>query len=148
MEKHCVSLEIAKQLKEAGWQKETEFWWIPVYYYDFDIENRNRKDFEIVPNSFQYSDDVEGRGRSEIDKSKKSPYNKWQQRLPAPIATEILEEFNSWQEKGIYIFNDCDTYFVQFREVGFGKLIKDCNNQYLPNALALMWLYLKKEKLI
>lgn len=28
MEKHCVSLELAKQLKEAGWKKETEFWWV------------------------------------------------------------------------------------------------------------------------
>jgi len=27
MTKHCVSLEIAKQLKESGWKKETKFWW-------------------------------------------------------------------------------------------------------------------------
>ena len=31
MDKHCVSLELAKQLKEAGWKKETEFWWVEIY---------------------------------------------------------------------------------------------------------------------
>jgi len=39
MEKHCVSLEIAKQLKEAGWKKETEFWWVECSDKSWAINN-------------------------------------------------------------------------------------------------------------
>lgn len=28
IEKHCVSFDLAKQLKESGWDKETKFWWV------------------------------------------------------------------------------------------------------------------------
>ena len=40
MEKHCVSLELAKQMKEAGWKKKTEFWWI--------FPSGSHKGFELV----------------------------------------------------------------------------------------------------
>ena len=123
MEKHRTSLELSKQLKEAGWKKETECSW--------------------------YVSVLGGKPHIIMNQFLKNGFNdKIVSIYPAPLATEILEEFDSWREQGIYIFNDCDTYFVQFREFGFGKLIKDCSDQFLPNALAKMWLYLKKGGLI
>jgi len=85
MEKHCVSLELAKQMKEAGWKKKTEFWWI--------FPSGSHKGFELVnfrPLSSEH--------------------------YPAPLATEILEE------------------------LPLGIAIK----KYNCDALAKMWLYLKK----
>lgn len=67
MEKHCVSLEIAEQLKEVGWRKETEFWW------------KERLDgWELISDMNIV---LNGDG-------------KW---FPAPLATEILEDVNDTQ---------------------------------------------------
>ena len=141
MKNHVTSLEWSKKLKEAGWKKETEFWWVPVYYYNFDVKNRNRKDFEIVPNDFQYSDEVVGRGKPEIDKSKKSSYSKWQQRLSAPLATELLEELPD-----IRISNKKEVLYIEDRENNLWYL-RYTKKDTLPNALAAMWCYLKERGL-
>lgn len=122
MEKHYTNLELSKQLQDNGFKKETIFWW----------------NWNVCSGEWILLDEK---------MSIKAIYP-YEDSISAPLATEILEEFDSWREQGIYIFNDCDTYFVQFREFGFGKLIKDCSDQFLPNALAKMWLYLKKEGLI
>lgn len=38
--KHVTSLEISKQMSEAGWVKETEFWWI-IYDKDWSLAHRD-----------------------------------------------------------------------------------------------------------
>ena len=76
MEKYCVSLEIAKQLKEEGWKKETEFAWGKDIRYQFDGE------YGLV-NTSQY-----------ILTSAK---DNWEEYFSAPLATEILEELNDSQ---------------------------------------------------
>jgi hypothetical protein len=62
---HVVSLEISKQLKEAGWKKETEFWWSREYEQD---------KYELT------------RSYSRFQSADPLPH------LSAPLSTEILEE--------------------------------------------------------
>ena len=61
--KHVTSLEIAKQLAEAGIVIESEFWWV----------EDNPEDWVLVP-----------KGWTNIEMSRPKKY-------PAPIATELLE---------------------------------------------------------
>ncbi len=70
MERHTVSLEIAKQLKEAGWKKETEFWW---YEYISAVDKENKLVLENIEPHWTVND-------------------KTKTKYPAPLATEILEE--------------------------------------------------------
>ena len=118
MEKHCVSLEIAKELKEAGWNKETEFWWVPPC--DVSIEVT-----KICAWNLEYAEDGLNNGRG----------------IPAPLATEILEE--------LPISTDIHKTLKGYR---IARCVKDDVvfqlDLTLPNALAKMWLYLKKEKLL
>ena len=67
MEKYCVSLEIAKQLKEEGWKKETEFVW--------------GKDIRYQTSQYILT----------------SAKDNWEEYFSAPLATEILEELNDSQ---------------------------------------------------
>jgi len=67
----------------------------------------------------------------------------------APIATELMKELPDWGEnRSIYVFCDCGTYFVQYREWGFGKVIADFNDDYLCNALSAMYEHLAKKGLL
>jgi len=68
MLKHCVSLELAKELKEAEWKKSTQYYWVAI------IKNG---EFNL-----EYCLARRGMLRAKDEKSK----------LPAPLATEILEE--------------------------------------------------------
>lgn len=69
---HVISLKIAKQLKDMGWKRETEFWWVlerysggePIWVLLYK-EDKNFKRLCIDHNMEHY---------------------------PAPLATEILEE--------------------------------------------------------
>ena len=131
MNKHCVSLELAKQLKEVGWEKETEFWWIPdikagdldnTVFYRIDVFN---------------SDSV-----AKINEKNYCP-------ISAPLATEILEELPNCIEYKNYFGN------LIIRRWGTKyKISYETSKNYtyeedvsLPNALAKMWFYLKKEEL-
>jgi len=118
---HVVSLEIAKQLKEVGWKKDTMFWWC----------NGATTHLFTTPTHLHFSE-------CKAD------------HFPAPLATEILEELPDWwgeNEAGIIIFKDCGTWFVQCKKNMLDKPIVDFNDDNLCNALAKMWLYLKKNKL-
>jgi len=122
MEKHCVSLELAKQLKETGWKKETEFEW---------GQHRNGK-WAIEPHSFisalKDSDDI-------------SPIT-----YPAPFATEILEELPREYESWITIIRTKpdNGYKLLHRDIE-AKIGLNFDGDNLPNALAKMLLYLQKE---
>ena len=108
-EKHVTSLEISKQLKEAGWTKETEFWWVHNKLRDEDkLCYGLTQCFKDHPESWEY--------------------------YPAPLATEILEELtndqiNDYTEQQGNILDWDDTVNL-FRN---------------PDALAKLWLHLKKE---
>jgi len=150
MKNHCVSLEIAKQLKGAGWKKEVYFHWINSTYDDgYEGEGRWYCDgkWQILANTplisngytTEFLKDYPGNNySSELTTEKISKIIV----LPAPLATEILEEL----PKNLDILYD---------ETGF--VVWSCNplervaltsDFSLPDALALMWLFLKKENLI
>lgn len=123
MEKHCVSLEIAKKLKEAGWKKETFFILGKVEY-----GKPKKSYFELISR----------------DNDEQRPIIT--EEYPAPLATEILEELPYTFEKYELLikpinFNQWGIYYTDD-----DNKLKPClygtSELTLPNALAKMWLYL------
>jgi len=128
MENHCVSLEIAKQLKEAEYPQKGHFWWQKGTY----IGNDKRSEECFIASTKEVAGDKEG--------------NFW----VAPLATEILEELPDKcpiHEGELLI---CPAFTNGDFFVGYGEHInlQGCHIESgnLPNALAKMWLYLKKGK--
>lgn len=110
MDKHVTSLEISRQLKVAGWNKETALWWV------------------------RYSDNEWGVN------SRLVGFNP----ISAPLATEILEEL-PYKVENCYLVC-CKAYsgFI-VRYFDYEKTeIRNEKADTLPNALAKMWLYLKR----
>ncbi|MFA5388885.1 MAG: hypothetical protein WC312_03925 [Candidatus Omnitrophota bacterium] len=138
MEKHCTSLEISKQLKETGWKKETEFWWI-------EDKSGNNK---ILLYSYKQYINLDAYGCRDAQNNC----------YPAPLATEILEELPSFIQQA-YKYNltieklgDEYSGFYQYSDRDCDYLLAGMDgakfDKSLPNALAKMWLYLKKEGII
>ena len=134
MTNHVTSLEISKQLKEADWKKETEFVWGLSQIND---EDKNPK-WEIFVNE-----------EESFDLGLRSFY-------PAPLATEILEELPDLirVKKLHYIFTlykrnkYLDIIYQGIGEDSGSVPNKTITDKSLLNALAKMWIYLKKEGLI
>ena len=114
---HVVSLEIANQLKEAGWVKETEFYWTYSMMDEPKIEH-NPQPFRNCLESWTV--------------------------LPAPLATEILEELP--EKISLCAFYAKSEYRAVDNDVHRNASTQVSHNPC--NALASMWLYLKKKKLI
>ena len=121
---HVVSLEIAKQLKEAGWKKETEF--------DF-VEHKS-----ILSSGYEEC-------RLLIPATSVSLYpEEYWNYYPAPLATEILEELP--EKISLCAFYAKSEYRAVDNDVHRNASTQVSHNPC--NALASMWLYLKKKKLI
>lgn len=122
--KRCVSLELAKELKEAGWTKPVEFYWC-------DVSGQWK---EQKPH-FQFYEKSTAEARQYNSKNKETQY-------PAPLSDEILEELPSCEirkNKGGVIG---EMYMVKSYPIDW------ITDKSLPNILARFWLLLKKEKLI
>ena len=115
MEKHCVSLELAKQLKEAGWGKETKFWWANRLG---SISNKPTEQYYLLHELTV--------GLGEV--------------YPAPLATEILEEL-PLQIKLCRYFSK-DEYRCVDDDIHRNAHTQVDSNPC--NALAKMWLCLKR----
>lgn len=116
IEQHVVSLELAKQLNEAGWKKETQFVWAKSLHTEgyFLLD---RKTAEDIVEPFVFS---------------------------ACLATEILEELPiDINGRLLTIVEGNGIYDVDYGINWHGQ-----QDKFLPNALAKMYLYLKKEGLI
>jgi len=115
MKNHCTSLEVSKLIKEAGWQKETEFWWV----YN-KLRDENKLDYglaqciKIHPESWEH--------------------------FPAPLATEILEELPVGIKIENYKSINGNKVFVTNENIKDGSYWGT-----LPDALARLWIWLKKE---
>jgi len=129
MEKHCVSLGIAKQLKEAGWNKDAVHYWV------------KERGLWRLENEKHY---INGCSITKF-------INDFPERCPAPLATEILEELPRFLgNSGLYELTIthknygkyCVSYYDDGNESSYSEEQFD---ESLPNALAKMWLYLKKE---
>ena len=112
---------MAKELKEARWKKETEFWWIEYHCGDM------KEHWEL----------------------REKPLIKCRL-ISAPLATEILEELpdklGNLEELTIHKLPK-GAWRVNYWDNEKLKVIQKFDKS-LPNALAKMWLYLRKEKLI
>jgi len=114
IEYHVVSLEMAKKLKEAGWKKETEFWW------------SREKEQDKYKLTYSYS---------KFQSADPLPH------FAAPLATEILEELptsiNTEFIHDLTIRKDDEGFY----NVHYGRT-KLVTRKGLPDALATMWFYL------
>jgi hypothetical protein len=125
MQSHTTSLEVSKELKEAGWKKETKCSWTDAYRVDGN--------FDLVNISF-------------LKCSGKNVY-------PALLSDEILEELPQgvYKESSYYlvIHPTLTGWTVEYRYRIFTDEVLCClEDKSLPDALAKMWLYLKKENLL
>jgi hypothetical protein len=122
--KHRVSLQLAKELKEAGFPQKGEFWW---------------KEDLGIPNLTQFN-------------SKLCSTLLGCKYYVAPLATEILEKLpkafkeddyqisieTEYEQIWCVMYSNIHTNIVDYEE-------RDLN---LCDALARMWLHLKKEGLL
>jgi hypothetical protein len=119
---------VSKELRKARWKKETEFWW---------LWNKTGEKW-LLP-------------KSEIDMRTNF-------KAPAPLATEILEELPGGFPKEnsipieIFVFSIrkiLKVYICEYyNESTDEELLVEFRSYSLPDALAKMWLYLKKENLL
>ena len=145
MEKHCVSLELAKEMKKTGWKKKTEFWWFEDrQYVKFDSKKWKddfAKDWGLM--NFKITDDC----------------------ISAPLATEILEELPpsiktkyGHENRSVYIYLQIDKhhdirkgyrcrYVPEFNPEAICWFQNEFIDISFPDVLAEMWIYLKKEKI-
>ena len=131
IENHVCSLEMSKKLAEAGWKKETEFWWIDR---QDNVKNARNKGFELC---------------SEYDFAY---YNRDAIKYPAPLATDILEELPPAFKEDDYqismeMENEC-FWCVMYTNVHTQTVDYETKDKSFINALTQMWLYLKQEKIL
>jgi hypothetical protein len=143
MDKHCVSLEISKELKEAGYSRKGEF-----YYSNSD------EGIVIVSPDKNCKGCYGVFGKNGYEVSERSII------CPAPLATELLEGLPGYLEnqKGEMVrqlmiekheeLDKKEPYYICYEpnieRIPAFEMYADT----LSNALAKMWLYLRKEKLI
>ena len=129
--KHCVSLDIAKQLREAGWMKETEFCFCDVADKRFGREKNEQ--FRL------YDKDTAGNRRHSIGEKDIQCF--------APLATELLEELP--REISINQYPEGDSFRYQVgHNVNKMALQTFKYNNNLCDGLAEMWLYFKEKGLL
>lgn len=131
---HVTSLEMSKKLVEAGWKKDTEFWWV-------DMGDYRQKGNEWYKPRWTLVDSVCVSARRYNTKNNKIP----DEQYPAPLATEILEELHNID---IEIFSRVDFVGCLYYYNSGNNKSDEFVDKSLPNALAQMYCYLKKEKII
>jgi len=139
--KHCVSLELAKQMKEAGWKKETEFWWTDCND-KFEVVDKYYDLCSYVHDCLANGSPCNGQPIYKFADIKDMDFDIY----PAPLATEILEELPK-EIKGIgnlHIYSIQNGWLVTY---GTEIQIRG-NSLFVCNALAKMYIYLAEEKKI
>lgn len=134
IEKHVVSLELAKQLKEAGYPQDGIFWWCGYYDTEDDEVIWNVKFSHGKPTAPRYV-------------------------YPAPLASELGEELPAYIEQPqsniafrLNTLKRPDHWFVGYTNPEWCYLGKNkdgfVNAETESDARAKMWLYLKSEGLL
>jgi hypothetical protein len=130
MERHVVSLEIAKQLKETGWNKKTKFWWVECY-----SATKRKRDWGV----FDFYDEDD----------KVNP------QISAPLTTEILEDLSAYidpeigkETNDILTITPCR---IHRRKMGwrvrYGIQLPMFDMEKLADACALMWIHRNKKRM-
>lgn len=152
---HVVSLELAKELKEAGFKKETEFWWASGFS-DEHIgwlpfggkfgEAKEKNGLGFKPLVMEYPEKPVFKLLTVDDRyyNRYGEPNKRIEFYSAPLATEVLEDLPEHiEDKGfLKIYKLANSY-----DISYGNIYPK-NDNSLCDALAKCWLYLRKEKLI
>jgi len=146
IEKYVVSLDLAKELKEAGWEKYT------IYVWAINVGEQHKT--LVVPHA-------------EVRHEKHEVWfgafaKHYQEILPAPLAEEIIEglpkkitdeqtyRLRIERHDDHYTVGYCYDYLFSYRQdkniiaesvLRWLKLITDSN---ISNALARLWLWLKE----
>ena len=117
MKEYCVDLEIAKELKENGFPQKTEYYW-NLYQGKFQLLNPSYAEDEWMFKEVDYS---------------------------APTTDEILKELPAkLNKKELQLIKGSKDSFMVIYEYGTENLPGQLDKKPC-NALAKMWLYLKKE---
>jgi len=126
LEEQVVSLDLAKALKEAGYLQQGLWWWVLNKDNEYDLWSYRKL---TVPKKVTA--------------------------IVAPTAAEILEDLPHIIEKIfiLRIWKNENGYFLDYFNAYTDKPYSmagysNSSGRTLSNALALMWLYLKKEGLI
>ena len=148
IEKYVVSLDLAKKLKEAGWKKETVYWWVKTQH---GIRLEAIRYIELYPNQSYGIIWLDDAGKEEF-----MPL------APAPLTEEILEKLpkkivdDKTYRLRIEIHDDhytvgyCYDYLFSYQQgknavvesvLRWLELITDSD---ISNALARLWLWLKE----
>lgn len=136
MKDFCVDLEIAKELKENGFPQESEFYW--------NIHKAGGGAFPLDDNlNKKFASYQEKVGMNAVCYATYS----------TPCSDEILKELPKeiTQEDGIFHLNieyytsRCEVQYQCFVSPKRDYLMNFIEEETLPNALAKIWLYLKKE---
>ena len=144
MKEYCVDLELAKELQENGFPQETYFYWYDVKNEKFEDEFVN---MPILANK-RYTPVYDGES-NRYWKQCNALAEKY--KYSAPTSDEILKELPKYIKKDIVYDLTIKNYPVAsvilyqaygVKELPYCKLQED---EKLSNALAKMWLYLKKE---
>lgn len=126
MQNHVTSLELSKKISKEGWKKPTEFWWNHNTYTDeWSLSDINKTNWAC--------NDAE---------------TKYYEVIPAPLATELLEELPSWLNNNGFLQMWKPTHHWRVEYENKDKKYPQISEEYLPNALAKMWLHLKQEGLL
>lgn len=149
IEQHVTSLELSKKLHKAGLDIETVFKYCGGHnWYENDS---NEPTFQFCKNDALLDEDMYCNTADLVCEFF----------MPAPLATELLEVL----PHHIYIKEHGDLDIMKMPDVTFLVGYMDCVNEAkwierkedelglqfegkLPNALALMWLYLKEHELL
>ncbi len=140
MKEFCVDLEIAKELKENGFLQDSKFYFMRQDFITFaktaGLENRKPWALSIIVPKKDKEDFLEYFGHKD----------KWMGIQPehfisAPISDEILKELRKYKSFIQINTLDFNILKIQVKTYPFDWITA----KKLSNALAKMWLYLKKE---
>lgn len=124
MKEYVTSLEVSKKLVEAGWKKETNFWWRNFWY----LENAGyiaSADFFI---EYGFEDLLSEMDKDTIAKNSFKQY-------PALLVSELLEELK----------NDILERWMEYKNVSVEVVIDLFRSS---DRLAECWLWAKEKGLI
>lgn len=115
----CVSLELAKQLKEAGYPQESFFWWRYNWSKEkYEIQGENRGEDFAAPTSAELGE-----------------------QLPDSIHAAPITYFLDYQKLG-------DTWKIDYRDADDDQLLWSIGSDNEADIRAKMWLLLKEKGLI
>lgn len=137
-----VSLETAKRLKEAGFRQDKS-----SFYSVYSGDNR-QKGYEGYQPHWMIVDSNCASARRNNTKNEKWP----DEQIAMPNTDELLEELpkilNGFEFRITGLIGDM--WDVSYWEIGHKdeRIFENFMNKLLPEALAQMWLHLKKEGLL